>query len=101
MYSKIATSFFSSLQNKRITTKKYYSSKEINIATHISYPYCMDCRFYIPMEHSPLFPNSACKYSPHIKPCTTMRSKSELCGKEGKYYFPRINSCEYAKNRIS
>jgi hypothetical protein len=97
MFSKIATSIFSSLHNKRMTTKNYYSSKEINKTQPISSPYCMDCRFYVPMEHSPLFPNSACKYLPQMKPCTTMRSKTDLCGKEGSYYVPRFNSCKCVK----
>jgi hypothetical protein len=52
------------------------------------------------MEHSPLYPNSACKYFPLLKPCISVRADEKLCGKEGKYYFPRINLCEYEKKRV-
>jgi hypothetical protein len=100
MFSKLVTSIFSSLQNKRMIKQNYYSSKEIIRTKQIPYPYCIDCRFYIPMEHSPLFPNSACKYLPKLKPCTTMRSKNDLCGIEGKHYYPRFNAYEYTKERV-
>ena len=62
------------------------------------YPFCLDCLYYIPMEHSPLFPNSACKYNPQLKPCTSVRSDEKSCGKEGKFYVPRFIACKSNKN---
>jgi hypothetical protein len=86
-----------SFKNNKNLIKKYYFSKKIDIPSKIYFPFCLDCRFYIPMEHSPLFPNSACKYFPKLKPCTTVRADEKLCGKEGNHFFPRINACKCKK----
>jgi len=102
MFSKWMNSTIFLVSSKRMVSKAfYYSSKKIDTIQHsVSSPFCLDCRFYIPMEHSPLYPNSACKYFPLLKPCTSVRADEKLCGKEGKYYFPRINLCEYEKKRV-
>jgi len=83
--------------NNKIIIKKYFSPKKIDVPVKTAFPYCLDCRYYIPMEHSPLFPNSACKYFPQLRPCTSSRADENLCGKEGIHYFPRINPCKCKK----
>ena len=88
---------FSKRMTSLLSVKACFSSKKIttqpqNIKKY--YPFCLDCLYYIPMEHSPLFPNSACKYLPQLKPCTTVRSDEKSCGKEGKFYIPRIKACK-------
>jgi hypothetical protein len=64
-----------------------------------SYPFCIDCLYYVPMEHSPLFPNSGCRYfQPSMKICTSARSDEKMCGKEGRLFTPRnsgICPCDY------
>ena len=99
MFRKIFTAqsnIFLLQKNKNIM-RNYYSPTKTETPKNITYPFCMDCRYYIPMEHSPLFPNSACKYFPQLKPCTAVRANENLCGKEGVHYFPRINPCKCKK----
>ena len=57
-------------------------------------PFCIDCMFYVPMEHSPLYPNSACRYYQSLHPALMVRSKPDLCGEQGKHFQPRIKPCK-------
>lgn len=53
-------------------------------------PFCIDCRFYIPMEHSNIFPNSACDLYKPLKACTYIRSQRDLCGPEGIHFIRKL-----------
>ena len=53
------------------------------------HPFCIDCMHFVPVEHSPLFPNSGCSLFKPLKPCLNTRSDKELCGVEGKYFQKR------------
>jgi hypothetical protein len=99
MFKKLFSVHFSffPLQNKKIITQNYHSPKKIDTEIKFRFPFCIDCRFYLPMEHSPMYPNSACKHFPQLKLCTVARSDSKLCGKEGVHYVPRIQPCKCKK----
>ena len=84
------------MTGKTIQKVSYYSRAKISVKEGIfySYPLCMDCKYYIPMEHSPLFPNSACQYGGKLIPCTKARSNTQLCGIEGKHFKSRFHDSD-------
>ena len=53
---------------------------------------CIDCVNYIPMEHSPMYPNSACSFYKPLQTVIVARSKPDLCGREGKHFSSRIKA---------
>ena len=86
------TQFFSSV-GMRILSNDYHDNhyktriNDINPQRQAMHtPYCLDCKFYIPMEHSSIFPNSGCDLFKPLKSCTYTRTDSKLCGPEGKYF---------------
>jgi hypothetical protein len=77
----------------RIITNQYHVPKSPEIIDSTSrFPLCIDCRFYLPMEHSPFYPNSACKFSKPTKTCIAVRSSynPKDCGADGLHFLPRV-----------
>ena len=80
-----------STTNKKIPPITYVSSTHSQEKSTSStfFPLCIDCKYYVPMEHSPLYPNSACNFTKPIQMCIVARSKDILCGKSGKNFSHR------------
>jgi len=77
----------------RTITNQYHVPKSPEIIDSTSrFPLCIDCRFYLPMEHSPFYPNSACKFSKPTKTCIAVRSSynPKDCGADGLHFLPRV-----------
>jgi hypothetical protein len=77
----------------RTVINQYHVPKLPEIAVSTSrFPFCIDCQFYLPMEHSPFYPNSACKFTKPSKTCISARSSynSKDCGTDGQHFLPRV-----------
>jgi len=86
---------------RNLGKNQYHVSKTPDTPSIPSFPLCIDCRFYLPMEHSPFYPNSACKYyTKPSKTCISSRADSRLCGPEGQKFLPRILFHPQSKNPI-
>ena len=86
--SGIRTSIAQYHDNNFKKVEEFTRPKDKHIAIHT--PYCINCRFYIPIEHSPIFLNSTCDLFKPLRPCSELRSNPDLCGANGKKFQARL-----------